>query len=40
MDFYTVLDQVLALLRQCQRVTYRTLKVQFQLDDEALGTQQ
>src|SRR4029450_12465995 len=36
MDFYTVLDQVLALLRQRQRVTYRALKLQFQLDDEAL----
>src|SRR5215831_4640687 len=36
MDFYAVLDQVLALLRQRQRVTYRALKVQFQLDDESL----
>jgi class 3 adenylate cyclase/tetratricopeptide (TPR) repeat protein len=36
MDFYAVLDQVLALLRQRQRLTYRALKVQFQLDDEAL----
>src|SRR5207244_8952386 len=36
MDFYTVLDQVLALLRQRQRETYRALKLQFQLDDEAL----
>src|SRR6266568_5770269 len=36
MDLYAVLDQVLALLRQRQRVTYRALKVQFQLDDEAL----
>src|SRR6266852_5608986 len=36
MDFYAVLDQVLTLLRQRQRVTYRALKVQFQLDDEAL----
>src|SRR5499426_1836135 len=36
MDFYAILDQVLALLRQRQRVTYRALKVQFQLDDEAL----
>ena len=31
-----VLDQVLALLRQRQRVTYRALKLQFQLDDEAI----
>jgi Adenylate and Guanylate cyclase catalytic domain len=36
MDFYAILDQVIALLRQRQRVTYRALKVQFQLDDEAL----
>ena len=36
MDFYVVLDQILSLLRQRQRVTYRALKVQFQLDDEAL----
>jgi hypothetical protein len=36
MDFYAVLDQVVTLLRQRQRVTYRALKVQFQLDDEAL----
>ena len=36
MDFYAVLDQVLGLLRQRQRVTYRALKLQFQLDDEAL----
>src|ERR687886_257527 len=36
MDFYAVLDQVIALLRQRQRVTYRALKVQFHLDDEAL----
>jgi class 3 adenylate cyclase/tetratricopeptide (TPR) repeat protein len=36
MDFYAILDQVIAILRQRQRVTYRALKVQFQLDDEAL----
>src|SRR5262249_15913258 len=36
MDFYAMLDQVIDLLRQRQRVTYRALKVQFQLDDEAL----
>ena len=36
MDFYAILDQVVDLLRQRQRVTYRALKVQFQLDDEAL----
>ena len=33
MDFYAILDQVIALLRQRQRVTYRALKVQFQLDE-------
>jgi TOMM system kinase/cyclase fusion protein len=36
MDFYAILDQVIALLRQRQRVTYRALKVQFHLEDEAL----
>ena len=36
MDFYAILDQVVDLLRQRQRVTYRALTVQFHLDDEAL----
>jgi class 3 adenylate cyclase/predicted ATPase len=36
MDFYAVLDEVLELLRHRGRVTYRALKVQFQLDDEQL----
>ena len=36
MDFYAILDQVIVLLRQRQRVTYRALKVQFQVDDDAL----
>ena len=36
MDLYAILDQVVDLLRQRQRVTYRALKVQFQLEDEAL----
>ena len=36
MDFYAILDQVIALLRQRQRVTYRALKVHFQLGDDAL----
>ena len=36
MDFVAVLDQVIALLRQRGRVTYSTLKRQFQLDDAAL----
>jgi class 3 adenylate cyclase/tetratricopeptide (TPR) repeat protein len=35
-DFVAVLDQVLALLRQRGRMTYRTLQRQFQLDDDAL----
>ncbi|MBI3799008.1 MAG: AAA family ATPase [Deltaproteobacteria bacterium] len=37
-DFYAVLDQVVALLRTRGRVTYRALKLQFQLDDEHLDT--
>jgi hypothetical protein len=37
-DFVAVLDQVIALLRQRGRVTYRTLKLQFTLDDEQLAT--
>ena len=36
MDFVAVVDQVIALLRQRGRVAYRTLKRQFQLEDEAL----
>ena len=36
MDFVAVVDQAIALLRQRSRVAYRTLKRQFQLDDEAL----
>jgi class 3 adenylate cyclase/tetratricopeptide (TPR) repeat protein len=35
-DFVAVVDQVMTLLRQRGRVTYRLLKRQFQLDDEAL----
>src|SRR5438094_3772886 len=35
-DFVTVVDQAIALLRQRGRVTYSTLKRQFQLDDAAL----
>jgi class 3 adenylate cyclase len=35
-DFVAVVDQAIALLRQRGRVTYRTLKRQFQLDDTAL----
>src|SRR5712692_571063 len=36
MDFVAVLDQVIALLRQRDRLTYRTLQRQFQPDDAAL----
>ncbi len=36
MDFLAVVDQVIALLRQRGRVTYRTLKRQFELDEAAL----
>ena len=35
MDFYAVLDQAVDLLRQRGRVTYRALKLQFQLDGMA-----
>ena len=36
MDFYAVLDQVLARLRQRGRVSYRALKRQFDLDEAYL----
>src|SRR5215475_11899598 len=36
MDFYTILDQVIDLLRQRQRVTYRALQRQFGFDDAYL----
>jgi class 3 adenylate cyclase/tetratricopeptide (TPR) repeat protein len=36
MDFYAVLDQIVALLQGRGRVAYRALKLQFQLDDEAM----
>ena len=36
MDFVAVVDQAIALLRQRGRVAYRTLKMQFNLDDDAL----
>src|SRR5215471_20447651 len=32
-DFVAVVDQVIALLRQRGRLTYRTLQLQFQLDE-------
>ena len=36
MDFYALLDQVVALLRSRGRVSYRALKLQFNLNDEAI----
>jgi len=36
MDFVAVVDQAIALLRQRGRLTYRTLQLQFQLDEVAL----
>jgi class 3 adenylate cyclase/predicted ATPase len=36
MDFYAILDQVIDLLKQRGRVSYRALKIQFHLDDESL----
>jgi class 3 adenylate cyclase/tetratricopeptide (TPR) repeat protein len=36
-DFLAVVDQVIALLRQRGRLTYRTLQLQFQLDAEHLA---
>src|SRR6516162_1797622 len=36
MDFYDLLDQVIALLKQRGRASYRALKAQFHLGDEAL----
>jgi hypothetical protein len=38
MDFYTVLDQAVALWRQRGLVTYRALTLQFQLDGDRLET--
>jgi hypothetical protein len=35
-DFVAVMDQVITLLRQRGRLTYRTLQRQFHLDDAAL----
>ena len=37
MDFVTVVDQVITLMRQRGRVTYRTLQRQFQLAEDALA---
>ena len=37
MDFVAVMEQAIALLRQRGRVTYRTLQIQFTLDDAQLA---
>jgi class 3 adenylate cyclase len=37
MEFYDILDQVAALLKQRGRVSYRALKMQFALSDESLA---
>src|ERR1041385_1024586 len=37
MDLYAVIDQVVPLLQQHGKLTYRALKYQFQLDDEGLA---
>src|SRR5206468_12633254 len=37
MEFYDILDQILALLQRHGRVTYGALKRQFQLDDAYLA---
>ena len=37
MEFYDVLDQVVALLQRRGRVTYSALKLQFHLDDDQLA---
>ena len=36
-DFFTILDQALARLRNHGRVTYKTLQLQFHLDDTHLA---
>src|SRR5712691_1584439 len=36
MDFYDILDQVIALLQQRGKASYRALKLQFKLDDASL----
>ena len=36
MTFEEILDQAIAMLQRRGRVTYRTLKRQFQLDEESL----
>src|SRR5215510_350925 len=36
MDFYDILDQVIALLKQREKASYRALKLQFKLEDASL----
>src|SRR5437870_10892057 len=36
MTFEEILDQAMAMLQRRRRVTYRTLRLQFQLDEEQL----
>ena len=36
MDFYAVVAQVIELLRSRERVSYRALKLQLQIDDETI----
>ena len=36
MDFFAVVDRVIELLRSRGRVSYQALRIQFNLDDEAL----
>ena len=36
MSLYNILDQIVGLLRQRQRLTYRLLKREFALNDETL----
>ena len=36
MNFEEIIDHAIAILQRRGRVTYRTLKRQFQLDDDAL----
>ena len=38
MNFEEILDHATAMLQRCGRVSYRTLKLQFQPDEEALET--
>ncbi len=36
MDFYEILERVIELLQRHGRLSYRALKVQFELDDDRL----